>query len=52
MPSTFLLNLNFKPSDSLNIAEDLPQPLSSFALSYFYLSLKQTTPPKPAPVIT
>ena len=33
MPSTFVLNLFFIPSDSLNIADDLHHPLRSFALS-------------------
>ena len=39
------------PSDSLNTADDLPHPLNSLACSYNFLSLKQTIPPKPAPVI-
>ena len=49
MPSTLVLNLFLIPSDSLNTAEDLP--LNNLALSYNFLSLKQTTPPNPAPVI-
>ena len=36
---------------ALNKVDDLPQPLSNFALSYRFLLLKQTIPPKPAPVI-
>ena len=41
-----MLNLNLIPSDSLNIAEDLPHPLNNLARSYNFLSLKQTKPPK------
>ena len=33
MPDTLMLNLLLTLSDSLKAAEDLPQPLSSFALS-------------------
>jgi len=52
MPLIFLLNLLFKLSSSLKSAELLPHPRKSFAFRYFFLSLKQTTPPKPAPLTT
>ena len=50
MPWIFFLNLFFKLSSSLKRAELLPHPLKSFAFRYFFLSLKQTIPPKPAPL--